>query len=49
VLALIQRVTHAKVEVANRNIGEIQSGILALVGIEKTDTEKHAERLLEKS
>lgn len=47
-LALIQRVTQAKVEVAGKIIGEIQHGILALVGIEKADTEKQADRLLEK-
>ena len=47
-LALIQRVTHATVAVAEKTIGEIQLGILALIGIEKTDTDKNAERLLEK-
>lgn len=47
-LALIQRVTHANVTVANELIGQIQQGILALVGIEKTDTEKQAERLLDR-
>jgi D-aminoacyl-tRNA deacylase len=47
-LALIQRVTHAKVVVDHHTIGEIQLGILALIGIEKTDTDKQADRLLEK-
>lgn len=47
-LALIQRVTHASVTADNAVIGQIQHGILALVGIEKTDTEKSADRLLEK-
>lgn len=47
-LALIQRVSSASVEVNQHIIGSIQQGILALVGIEKTDTEKNADRLLER-
>lgn len=47
-LGLIQRVTHASVTINNHQVGSIQQGILALIGIEKTDTEKQAERLLEK-
>jgi D-tyrosyl-tRNA(Tyr) deacylase len=47
-LALIQRVTHANVNVNQHIIGEIQKGILALIGIEKNDTEKQADRLLER-
>ncbi len=47
-LALIQRVSHAEVKVNNTVIGSIQQGILALIGIEKTDTEKNADKLLEK-
>lgn len=44
--ALIQRVTSASVTVDNQIIGEIQQGILALIGIEKTDTEKEATHLI---
>jgi len=47
-IALIQRVTEAKVVVNNKNIGEIQQGILVFVGIEKNDREKEVQRLLEK-
>lgn len=47
-LAVIQRVTEATVSVNNIIIGEINQGILALIGIEKTDTEKQADRLIEK-
>lgn len=47
-LALIQRVTSASVKVDGNLIAEIQQGILALIGIEKTDTEKQASRLLER-
>jgi len=47
-IALIQRVTRASVEVEGETIGEINSGILVLLGIEKLDTEKNAEDLLNK-
>ena len=47
-LALIQRVTSASVTVDDKTIGAIQHGILALIGIEKTDTEQHADKLLNK-
>jgi D-tyrosyl-tRNA(Tyr) deacylase len=47
-LGLIQRVSSASVLVNNNIIGAIQHGILAFIGIEKTDTEAQADRLLEK-
>jgi D-tyrosyl-tRNA(Tyr) deacylase len=47
-LALIQRVTSATVSVNNTIIAEIAQGILALIGIEKSDTEVQATRLLER-
>lgn len=47
-LGLIQLVTQAEVKVDNNILGHIQKGILTLIGIEKTDTEKNAERLLER-
>lgn len=47
-IALIQRVNEAKIVVKNKNIGEIGKGILAFIGIEKSDTTQQAERLLEK-
>jgi D-tyrosyl-tRNA(Tyr) deacylase len=47
-IALIQRVNEAKVVVNNQNIGEIQQGLLAFIGIEKNDTEAQVTRLLEK-
>lgn len=46
--ALIQHVSHANVIVDDNTIGEIQLGILALIGIEKTDTEQTAEQLLDR-
>lgn len=47
-IALIQRVTHAKVEVDNKTIAKIGSGILLLLGVEKADTEANANTLLHK-
>jgi D-tyrosyl-tRNA(Tyr) deacylase len=48
VIALIQRVTEARVEVDGSVIGAIGRGILALVGVERGDNEAQAERLLER-
>lgn len=47
-ITIIQRVTSAKVTVNHQNIGRIDTGIMALVAVEKTDTPKEAERLLER-
>jgi D-aminoacyl-tRNA deacylase len=47
-LTVIQRVTTAKVTVDNRVIGAINAGIMALVAVEKGDSEKIAQRLLER-
>ena len=47
-ITIIQRVTEAKVSVNNQVIGEISQGIVALIAVEKTDTEKEVKRLLER-
>ena len=47
-IALIQRVSEAKVVVNNKNIAEIQQGVLAFVGIEKDDSTIQASRLVDK-
>lgn len=47
-IALIQRVKQAKVEVENQIIGEIGIGLLVLLGVEKEDDEGKADKLLEK-
>src|SRR5579883_3455578 len=47
-IGLIQLVTHADVKISGNITGAISRGIVALIGIEKTDTEKHAEKLFEK-
>ena len=47
-IAIIQRVTTATVTVDHQLIGQINTGIMALVAVEKEDTQKDAERLLER-
>lgn len=47
-IALIQRVTQAKVEVENEIVGQIGKGLLVLLGVEKEDDHAKADRLLEK-
>ena len=47
-IALIQRVTEANVVVNNKNVGEIQQGILAFIGVEKNDSEEQVSRLADK-
>lgn len=44
-IALIQRVTQARVEVGSETVGAIGRGILALVAVEKGDSEHEAKRL----
>ena len=47
-IALVQRVTEARVDVGEQTIASIGRGILALVGVERGDGEAHAERLVER-
>ena len=47
-IGLIQRVSHASVTIEGTVAGDIQEGLLALIGIEKADTEQIADRLLER-
>src|SRR5664279_3250132 len=47
-ISIIQRVNTATVTVNNREIGKINTGIMALVAVEKEDTPKDVERLLER-
>jgi len=47
-IALVQRVTEASVAVGGETIASIGKGILALIGIEKSDGEAEAERLAER-
>jgi len=48
VIALIQRVTSASVAIGAENVASIGAGILALVGVERGDTEGEAQRLAER-
>jgi D-tyrosyl-tRNA(Tyr) deacylase len=48
VIALIQRVAGASVAVGGETVGEIGAGILALVGVERGDSEEQAARLAQK-
>jgi D-tyrosyl-tRNA(Tyr) deacylase len=47
-LALIQLVKHASVKVDGQIIANIDDGILALIGLEKTDTPSQGEKLIER-
>jgi D-tyrosyl-tRNA(Tyr) deacylase len=48
VIALLQRVTEANVRVSNKTVGSIDKGLLILLGIERNDSEKQADRLVER-
>lgn len=47
-IALIQRVSHASVDVNQQTIGAIDKGLLIFLAIEKNDTEAKAKRLAER-
>jgi len=46
--AVVQRVTQARVKVESRTVGEIQAGMLILLGVGKTDNSGTAATLAEK-
>jgi D-tyrosyl-tRNA(Tyr) deacylase len=48
VIALLQRVTHASVEVEGERMAAIGPGLLVLIGVRPTDEEPAALRLLER-
>jgi D-aminoacyl-tRNA deacylase len=48
VIALIQRVTRAHVEVDGARVAAIEHGVLAFVGVRRADDEGRAERLVER-
>ena len=47
-IALIQRVRHARVESGGETLGSIGAGLLVLLGVEAQDERSHADRLLHK-
>jgi D-tyrosyl-tRNA(Tyr) deacylase len=48
VIALVQRVRGARVDVANMRVGEIGHGLLVFVCAEPADAEAHADKLVDK-
>ena len=47
-IGLLQRVSAARVAVAGETVGEIGTGLLVLVGVERGDTPAQADRLLDR-
>ena len=47
-IGLLQRVTGARVDVGGETVGAIDAGLMVLVGVERGDGEREAERLLER-
>lgn len=45
---LIQRVTRASVSIDNETVGQIENGLLLLLGVEREDTQAQVEKLLHK-
>ncbi len=48
-LAVLQRVSRAKVTVSGEVVGEIQRGLLVLLGVEQGDTQADAQQLADKT
>lgn len=47
-IALVQRVTQAKVEVEQQVVGQIRHGLVVLLGVQKHDVQTLADKLLKK-
>lgn len=47
-IALIQRVKHAQVDINQQTVGKIEHGLLVLLGVEKDDNDIRAAKLLDK-
>jgi D-tyrosyl-tRNA(Tyr) deacylase len=48
VIGLLQRVTQGRVEIDGHCVGEIDRGLVVLVGVQREDDEAKADRLLER-
>lgn len=47
-IALLQRVHHAHVSVEEQQVGTIEQGLLVFIGVERDDTQEHADKLLQR-
>jgi D-aminoacyl-tRNA deacylase len=47
-IALLQRVSRAEVIVAGDRVGAVEHGLLVLIGVERGDSEREANRLVER-
>jgi D-aminoacyl-tRNA deacylase len=47
-IGLLQRVTNASVTVEEQTVGQIERGLLVLIGVQRGDAEAQADRLLER-
>ena len=47
-IGLLQRVSEGRVEIGGRCVGEIERGLVVLVGVERDDDEARADRLLQR-
>lgn len=47
-IGLLQRVTRANVTIDSECVGAIERGLLLLIGVEQSDAEREADRLLER-
>ena len=48
VIGLLQRVSNARVEIGSDTVSAIGRGLVVLVGVERGDTEREADRLIER-
>ena len=46
--ALLQRVSHARVEIDGACVGDIQAGMLVLLGLDRADTAELADRMIDR-
>lgn len=47
-IGLLQRITHARVEAKGETVTAVGAGLLVLVGVQRSDSQSHADRLLER-
>ena len=47
-IGLLQRVSSAQVSINSHTVASIEAGLLVLIGVEKSDTQRQADRLLNK-